>query len=108
MATVGRTFSLEPRISEKLNELTRIPGKEKGMNISSYVNMALDWYMNNDLSAYISEQQQARENLTEAIKKRDQQLDRLLSSRGVKHHLAGLLKCLNPYQRRKREEQPKQ
>ena len=35
------------------------------------------------------------------------ELAELRSKQGVKHHLLELLKCLNPFLRRKREQQPK-
>jgi len=46
MSKVVRAFSFDQRISERLDEVTFVPGRSKPMNKSRYVNDALDWYMN--------------------------------------------------------------
>ena len=46
MTKVVRAFSFDQRISERLDEVTFVPGRAKPMNKSRYVNDALDWYMN--------------------------------------------------------------
>ena len=60
MSKVVRAFSLDPRVSEKLDEMTRVPGRSKPMNKSRYVNEALDWYMNKNLGEFIKEWDQTR------------------------------------------------
>ena len=55
MSKVVRAFSLDPRVSERLDEITRVPGRSKPMNKSRYVNEALDWYMNKNLAEYQKE-----------------------------------------------------
>ncbi len=46
--------------------------------------------------------------IEESLKKEAwKEIQDLLCTQGVKHHLRGLLKCLSPFRRRKREQQPK-
>ncbi len=52
MTKVTRAFSLDSRISERLNEVTRVPGRSKPMNKSRYVNDALDWYINKNIDEF--------------------------------------------------------
>lgn len=52
MSKVVRAFSLDPRVSETLDEMTSVPGRSKPMNKSRYVNEALQWYMEKNLSEY--------------------------------------------------------
>ena len=52
MTKVGRAFTLDQRISERLDEVTFVPGRSKPMNKSRYVNEALDWYLNKNLAEY--------------------------------------------------------
>jgi len=55
MTKVGRAFTLDQRVSERLDEITHVPGRSKPMNKSRYVNEALDWYMNKNLGDYQKE-----------------------------------------------------
>ena len=108
MTKVVRAFSLDQAVSEDLDFYTQVPGISKPMNKSRYVNEALKFYMGKNIKEMIEENRTLKKNLTAGIKRRDQELDALLSSRGVKHHLVGLLKCLFPFLWRIREEPPEQ
>ena len=108
MTKVVRAFSLDQSVSEDLDFYTQVPGISKPMNKSKYVNGALKFYMGKNIKEMIEENRTLKKNLTAGIKRRDKELDALLNTHGVRHHLAGLLRCLNPFLRRKREEQPEQ
>ncbi len=108
MTKVVRAFSLDPSVSEDLDFYTQVPGISKPMNKSRYVNEALKFYMGKNIKEMIEENKTLKRNLTAGIKRREKDLERINASQGVKHHLVGLLRCLNPFQRRKREEQPEQ
>ncbi|AXH78807.1 MAG: hypothetical protein [Circular genetic element sp.] len=60
MTKVVRAFSLDPRVSETLDEMTSVPGRAKPMNKSRYVNEALDWYMTKNLGEFIKDWDQTR------------------------------------------------
>jgi hypothetical protein len=67
MTKVVRAFSLDPRVSETLDEMTSVPGRSKPMNKSRYVNEALDWYMNKNLGDYQKEVIESRNFLVSNI-----------------------------------------
>jgi len=90
MAKVVKAFSLDP-------EVARIIDSYKDGSRSKRVNLALRWYFLSDIHEII------------AIKDDEARYwrNKTLSNGGVKHHLAGLLRCLNPFRQRKRVQQPK-
>ena len=55
MPKVVRAFSLDEAVSDDLNIQTSVPGKQKPMNKSKYVNDALKFYMGKNISALIQE-----------------------------------------------------
>ena len=71
MTKIVRAFSLDPRISEGIDDHTRVPGVAKPMNKSKFVNDALDWYMNKNLRDYIEQQKVARQNLSQGLRDKD-------------------------------------
>ena len=84
MTKVVRAFSLDPRISERLDEVTRVPGRTKPMNKSRYVNDALDWYINKNIA-------QHRESTLEERKYYQQKLEeKRLTIGGLEDDLASL------------------
>jgi hypothetical protein len=70
MTKVVRAFSLDPRVSETLDEMTSVPGRAKPMNKSRYVNEALDWYMTKNLGKYQEEIIESRNFLIAEINKK--------------------------------------
>jgi len=84
MTKVVRAFSLDPRVSETLDEMTSVSGRPKPMNKSRYVNEALDWYMTKNLGDYQREVIESRNFLIEEINKK-----RLIIG-GLEHDLAAL------------------
>jgi len=70
MTKVGRAFTLDQRISERLDEVTHVPGRSKPMNKSRYVNEALDWYMNKNLGEYQKDVIESRNFLVNEINKK--------------------------------------
>lgn len=90
MSKVIRAFSLDPRVSEKLDEMTRVPGRSKPMNKSRYVNEALDWYMNKNLGEFIKEWDQTRTWYQEELEKKR------LTIGGLESDLAGFRKARFP------------
>ena len=84
MTKVVRAFSLDPRVSDSLDEMTRVPGRSKPMNKSRYVNEALDWYMNKNLGEFIKEWDQTRTWYQEELEKKR------LTIGGLEHDLTSL------------------
>jgi len=70
MSKVIRAFSLDPRVSDTLDEMTSVPGRAKPMNKSRYVNEALDWYMTKNLGEYQKEVIESRNFLIDEINKK--------------------------------------
>jgi len=70
MSKVVRAFSFDQRISERLDEVTFVPGRAKPMNKSRYVNEALDWYMNKNLGDYQKDVIETRNFLISEINKK--------------------------------------
>ena len=60
MTKVVRAFSLDQGISERLDEVTFVPGRSKPMNKSRYVNDALDWYMNRNFEDVLDAMKEER------------------------------------------------
>ena len=60
MSKVVRAFSFDQRISERLDEVTHVPGRSKPMNKSRYVNEALDWYMNRNFEEILNAMKEER------------------------------------------------
>ena len=60
MSKVVRAFSFDQRISERLDEVTFVPGRSKPMNKSRYVNDALDWYMNRNFEDILEAMKEER------------------------------------------------
>lgn len=86
MAKVVKAFSLD------LDLVEYIDGFESGTK-SEHVNWALRSYFFSPAGGEIEFQRDLATMWRE----------KALSNGGVKHHLAGLLRCLNPFLRRKRE-----
>lgn len=94
MAKVVRAFSLDPEVAASIDRIAkRYSTWDKKPNKSRLVNQACRWYFETDLA----------ENVEMIESQAQYWKDRCLSKQGVKHHLAGLLKCLSPFPRRKRE-----
>lgn len=94
MAKVVRAFSLDPKVARMIDRIAEKNSSwKKRSNKSKTVNQALRWYYLTDIA--------------EVIDAKDQEInywrDRCLNLGGIKHHLAELLKCLNPFRPRKRE-----
>jgi len=70
MTKVGRAFTLDQRVSERLDEVTFVPGRSKPMNKSRYVNEALQWYMDKNLAEYQREVIESRNFLVDEINKK--------------------------------------
>jgi hypothetical protein len=70
MTKVVRAFSLDPRVSDTLDEMTIVPGRAKPMNKSRYVNEALDWYMTKNLGDYQKDVIETRNFLVSEINKK--------------------------------------
>jgi len=111
MSKVIRAFSLDPRVSDTLDEMTSVPGRAKPMNKSRYVNEALDWYMTKNLGKYQEDVIESRNFLVNEINKKRLTIggleDDLASLRAVK--ACPSLWCrLKRRLQRSREEQPEQ
>jgi len=109
MTKVVRAFSLDPKVSETLDEMTSVPGRAKPMNKSRYVNEALDWYMTKNLGEYQKDVIESRNFLIEEINKKRLTIggleDDLVSLRAAK--ACPSLWCrLKRLLKRSREEQP--
>ena len=88
MTKVVRAFSLDPRVSDTLDEMTSVPGRAKPMNKSRYVNEALDWYMTKNIRDYQKDVIESRDFLVNEINKKRLTIggleDDLASLRAVK------------------------
>ena len=84
MAKVVKAFSIDHDLVQYIDDF---PAGTR----SEHVNWALRSYFFSDASGEI-EYQRALANIWK---------DKALSNGGVKHHLVGLLRCLNPFLRRK-------
>ena len=101
MAKVVRAFSIDPEVAQMIDRIAeKNQTWSKKSNKSKVVNQALRWYYLTDIAEVISE----LEGMVEFHRKR---ANGYASKQGVKHHLAGLLRDLNPFRPRKRVEQPK-
>lgn len=69
MSKVVRAFSLDPSVSEDLDHYTRIPGIKKPMNKSRYVNMALRFYMTQNVQQILQENQELQDRVSRYIVK---------------------------------------
>lgn len=69
MSKVVRAFSLDPSVSEDLDHYTRIPGIKKPMNKSRYVNMALRFYMSQNLQQILEEKTELENQVNRYIRK---------------------------------------
>ena len=93
MAKVVKAFSLDPEVARYIDEF---PAGARSDN----VNWALRSYF---FSKYGEQIEYWKEGESYWRKKYLNDRDK----QGVKHHLLGLLRCLNPFLRRKRVQQPK-
>ena len=88
MTKVGRAFTLDQRISERLDEVTHVPGRSKPMNKSRYVNDALDWYMNRNFEDILEAMKEERRFYQNKLEKKRLAIggleDDLASLRAVK------------------------
>ena len=93
MAKVVRAYSLDPEVSEAIDRIAQQQSTwEKKPNKSRLVNQACRWYFMTDLAEEI-----------EILESRAAYWqDKCITNGGVKHHLAELLRCLNPFRPRKR------
>jgi len=78
MTKVVRAFSIDPHVSESLDQRVRKRRR------SEYVNEALDWYMNKNLREYQAEVMESRKFLIDEINKKR------LTIGGLKDDLASL------------------
>ena len=85
MAKVVKAFSLDPEVARYIDDF---PSGTRSDN----VNWALRSYFFSKYGEQIDYWKDAEKYWR----------DRCLSQGGVKHHLAGLLRCLNPFRPRKR------
>ena len=69
VSKVVRAFSLDPSVSEDLDYYTRIPGIKKPMNKSRYVNMALMFYMTQNLQQLLEEKEELENQVDKYIRK---------------------------------------
>ncbi len=98
MAKVVRAFSIDSEVAHMIDRIAQQEATwHQKPNKSRVVNQALKWYYTDTNYAEIIAD---RESLIEFHKKR---ADGWASNQGVKHHLVGLLRCLNPFLRQKRE-----
>ena len=86
MAKVVKAFSIDPQVARMIDSY-------KDGSRSKRVNQALKWYFFSEISEII-EMKESEAAYWKA---------KCLSNGGVKHHLAGLLRCLVPFRQRKRE-----
>ncbi len=98
MAKIVRAFSIDPEVGEMIDRIAiRNSTWDHRPNRSSTVNQALRWYYLTDIA--------------EIIEDKESQIrywqNKCLDNQGFKHHLRGLLRCLNPFLLRKRVQQPK-
>ena len=97
MAKVVRAFSIDPEVADAIDRIAHQNSTwEKKPNKSRVVNLALRWY-------YIDTD--TAENVSMIQERADYWQKKALgyaSNGGVKHHLAGLLRCLSPFRLRKR------
>lgn len=98
MAKVVRAFSIDSEVADAIDRIAHQNSTwEKKPNKSRVVNMALRWYYSDtNISEIVAE-------MEELVEFHRQRADGWRSKGGVKHHLAGLLRCLNPFRPRKRE-----
>ena len=97
MAKVVRAFSIDPEVADRIDRIAQQEATwHKRPNKSRVVNLALRWYYTDTNIADIIAD---RDSLVEFHRRR---ANGLASQGGVKHHLAGLLRCLNPFRPRKR------
>ncbi len=107
------SFSLSPRASMIVEDIppyrkNRSPGK------SAKVSDAIEWYfsspiwgrerdMDGNLTGKLVRSSHGMPVPVELYEEVEFWRSKCLSNGGVKHHLAELLRCLNPFRRRKRE-----
>ena len=98
MAKVVRAFSIDSEVAEMIDKIAnREATWDKKPNKSRTVNLALRWYY---MDTNIAEVLADRDSLVDFHRQR---AARLASGGGIRHHLGGLLRCLNPFRPRKRE-----
>jgi len=95
LAKVVRAFSLDTEVAQAVDRIAeKYSTWEHRPNKSRVVNQALRWYYMETDIAFNIEMYESQAQYWQ---------DRCTSKQGVKHHLRELLKCLNPFLRRKRE-----
>ena len=95
MSKVVRAFSLDPSVSEDLDYYTRIPGIKKPMNKSRYVNMALRFYMTQNLQSILEEKKELEDRVEKYIRKIQDlhdEIKALRASKGPLYRLWHLLR----------------
>ena len=95
MSKVVRAFSLDPSVSEDLDYYTKVPGIKKPMNKSRYVNMALRFYMTQNLQQILEEKKELEDQVERYIRKLQDLHDEiraLKASKGPLYRLWHLLR----------------
>ena len=95
MAKVVRAFSLDPSVSQDLDFYTKVPENKKPMNKSRYVNMALRFYMSQNLQEILEEKTQLQNRVDDYIVKIQDLHDEirvLKERRGLLYRLKRLLR----------------
>ena len=69
MSKVVRAFSLDHSVSQDLDFYTKVPENKKPMNKSRYVNMALRFYMSQNLQEILEEKTQLQNRVDDYIVK---------------------------------------
>ena len=91
------SFTLTPRAAEIVQAWKK--GTKSGQVSACIIKYGNDYRLNPEGVRYW---QETVGFLQEKISERNKKIDRLMYNQTVKHHLVGLLRCLNPFLRRKR------
>jgi len=95
MSKVVRAFSLDPSVSQDLDYYTKVPENKKPMNKSRYVNMALRFYMSQNLQQILEENAVAKdqvERYTVKLQDLHAEIKALKAERGLLYRLKRLLR----------------
>ena len=95
MSKVVRAFSLDPSVSQDLDYYTKVPENKKPMNKSRYVNMALRFYMSQNLQQILEEKKELQDRVDKYIVKLQDlhaEIKSLKEKRGLLYRLKRLLR----------------
>lgn len=95
MAKVVRAFSLDPSVSQDLDFYTKVPENKKPMNKSRYVNMALRFYMSQNLQEILEGKKELEDRVDDYIVKIQNlhdEIKALKERRGLLYRLKRLLR----------------